>query len=313
VQSFVSDGVRRPGRVAAAFVRRVRWMLSARRYDLLWMQYEALPWLPDAAERLLTPAAVPYVVDYDDAQFHRYDEHPRAMVRRVLGSKLDRVMSRAAVVVAGNKYLAERARAANARDIEVIPSAVDLARFPLTPAVTDGPFTIGWIGSPSSTPYLSAIAEPLREVCRAIRARVVLVGAGPVNLPGVPIERVTWDEATETQHLESFDVGIMPLTDGPWERGKCGFKLVQYMASGRPVVASAVGANTDIVRHGQTGFLASSAQDWVRALQTLAASPDLRRSMGASGRALVEREYSTAVVREKLLQVFRRAVGGASV
>jgi glycosyltransferase involved in cell wall biosynthesis len=308
VSSFMADGTRRPQHVATAFVRRVRWLLRARRYDLLWMQYEALPWLPDVVERSLTPTGVPYVVDYDDAQFHRYDEHPNTAVRRLLGSKLDRVMSRAAVVVAGNQYLAGRARAANAVNVEVIPSAVDLERFQLTPGASEGPFTIGWVGSPISSRYLSEIAEPLREVCRSICARVVLVGAGAVDLPGVPVERVEWDEATEAQHLERFDVGIMPLTDGPIERGKCGFKLVQYMASGRPVVASAVGANQDIVRHGRTGFLASSADDWVRALQALAASPDLRRRMGASGREVVEREYSTAVVRDRLLEVFRRAV-----
>jgi glycosyltransferase involved in cell wall biosynthesis len=310
VRTFVSDGTRRPEHVATAFFKRVRWLLRANSYDLLWMQYEALPWLPDVVERVLTPSGVPYIVDYDDAQFHRYDKHPVSAVRYLLGSKLDRVMSRAAVVVAGNQYLAERARAANATDIEVIPSAVDVERYRLQTRVSsDGPFTIGWIGSPISTHYLSAIAEPLREVCRTIHARVVLVGAGTVDLPGVPIERLEWNEATEAECLEGFDVGIMPLTDGPLERGKCGFKLVQYMASARPVVASAVGANIQIVRHGQTGFLASTSQEWVRALQMLAAAPDLKRRMGASGRAVVEREYSTAVVRTRLLKVFRRAIG----
>jgi glycosyltransferase involved in cell wall biosynthesis len=312
VKSFVSHGTRPPKHVAAAFFKRVRWLLRARQYDLLWMQYEALPWLPDIVERVLTPSRVPYVVDYDDAQFHRYDEHPTALVRRMLGSKLDRVMSRAAVVVAGNQYLADRARAAKATDIELLPSAVDLSRYPLRPALAvERPFTIGWIGSPISTHYLALVAEALREVCLAISARVVLIGAGSIDLPGVPVERLEWNERTEANHLEGFDVGIMPLTDGPTERGKCGFKLVQYMASARPVVASAVGANPEIVRHGETGFLVSSAEDWVRALLALAVAPDLRRRMGAAGRAVVEREYSTAVVRERLLEVFRRAAGSA--
>lgn len=310
VKSFVSDGRRRTSHVASAFLRRVAWLRRARKYDLIWMQYEALPWLPDFVERALTPSAVPYVVDYDDAQFHRYDKHSSSLIRNLLGSKLDRVMSRAAVVVAGNEYLAARARAAHARDIEVLPSAVDVDRYsPVWHDRADAPFTIGWIGSPVSTHYLSLVAEPLRIVCQKVPARVVLIGAGPVDLPGVPVERLDWEEATETERLRSFDVGIMPLKSGPTELGKCGFKLIQYMAGGRPVIASAVGANLQIVREGETGFLAASDDEWVRSLLALAASPELRRRMGAAGRALAEREYSTAVVGRKLIGVFERAVG----
>ena len=310
VKSFVSDGTRHSNHIVAAFLRRLRWLLRARRYDLLWMQYEALPWLPDVVERALTPAGVPYVVDYDDAQFHRYDRHPAAAVRSLLGSKLDHVMSRAAVVVAGNEYLASRARAARAPDIEIVPSGVDVTRYSAVwRRRLHTPFTIGWIGSPISTHYLSLIAEPLRRFCRAVSARVVLIGAGECDLPGVPVERIAWDEATEGEQLERFDVGIMPLTNGPTELGKCGFKLIQYMASGRPVIASAVGANLQIVTHGETGFLVSSADDWVGALQALAASPDLRQRMGAAGRRRAEREYSTTVIGDRLLRVFQRAVG----
>jgi glycosyltransferase involved in cell wall biosynthesis len=309
VRSLVSDGTRPPQSVVKAFLHRLRWLLQAHRYDMLWIQYEALPWLPDVVERLLMPSRVPYVVDYDDAQFHRYDEHSNPLVRRLLGSKLDRVMARAAIVVAGNQYLAGRARRAQAADVEIIPSAVDLERFRPAPAAEDAPFTIGWIGSPVSAKYLADVADPLRQVCQASGARVVLVGAGPVNLPGVPTEHIAWDEATEAAQVARFDVGIMPLRDGPIERGKCGFKLLQYMACGRPVIASAVGANPEIVQHGETGFLTSSPEDWIHALQALAASPDLRRRMGANGRIVVERQYSTAVVRERLLQVFRRAAG----
>ncbi len=307
VKSFVSDGTRRSGHIVAAFLRRVRWLLRARQYDLLWMQYEALPWLPDLLERGLMPAGVPYVVDYDDAQFHQYDLNPSAIVRWLLKDKLDGIMARAAAVVAGNDYLATRARQAGATEVLVLPSAVDVSLYRASLNDAASPFTIGWIGSPTTAQYLMSIADALREACRQLPARLVLVGSGPIDLPGVPIEVRGWQESTEADEIATFDVGIMPLTDGPWEQGKCGFKLLQYMAAGLPTIASPVGANKVIVRHGTTGFLARTSEDWMRAFVALAESKDLCARMGRAGRQVAEREYSTTVVAPRLLETLIRA------
>jgi glycosyltransferase involved in cell wall biosynthesis len=151
------------------------------------------------------------------------------------------------------------------------------------------------------------IADALREASRQLPARVVLVGSGPIDLPGVPVEVRTWQESTEADEICNFDVGIMPLADGPWEQGKCGFKLLQYMAAGLPAIASPVGANKVIVRHGTTGFLATTSDDWMRAFVALAESKELRRRMGLAGRQVVEREYSTSVVAPRLLEALIRA------
>lgn len=307
VTSFVSEQGRRPGLVAGAVLRRVRWLLRSRRFDLLWMQYEALPWFPDRFERWLMPAGVPYVVDYDDAQFHRYDLHSSAAVRWLLSGKHDGIMARAAAVLTGNDYLAARARQAGAVTVRMLPSAVDVGHYRIASPHEASPFTIGWIGSPTTARYLPLIAASLREASRRLGARVVLIGSGSVDLPGVPVEVRPWNESTEADEVATFDVGIMPLADGPWEQGKCGFKLLQYMAAGLPAIASPVGANNVIVRHGVTGMLATTSEEWIRAFTALAESKDLRARMGLAGRAVVEREYSTAIVAPRLLEALTRA------
>ena len=138
-----------------------------------------MPFLPALVEHLLLRGGPPRVVEYDDAVFHRYDRHRSALVRRLLGAKIDRLMAGAAVVVAGNAYLAARARAAGARDVAIIPSVVDLDRYPVAPPPAGGPPVIGWIGSPSTAAALDAIAPALARVCAGGRARVVLVGVTP--------------------------------------------------------------------------------------------------------------------------------------
>ena len=129
------------------------------------------------------------------------------------------------------------------------------------------------------------------------------VGRGSVprsTLPAVPTEHVPWTEAAEVAAIAEFDVGIMPLADEPWERGKCGYKLIQYMACGLPVVASPVGVNRQIVEHGVNGFLAETPTQWDEALRTLLADPALRQRMGQAGRQKVERQFSLQVTGPKV-------------
>ncbi|WP_448208335.1 glycosyltransferase family 4 protein [Azospirillum sp. sgz302134] len=305
--------------IATAYARRIVRIMEARHFDLMWIEKELLPWLPYGAERWFLESAPPYIVDFDDAWFHHYDRSRWPLVRRLLGRKLDRVMSRAALVTVGNAYLAGRAESAGARSIEILPTVVDLNRYTASPspdgaerdgAERDGaPPVIGWIGSPITDHYLSLIADPLRRMVEGKDARICLVGATPGALGGVACDRHPWREDTETRHIAAFDIGIMPLDDTPWERGKCGYKLIQYMACGKPVVASPVGVNRDIVEHGVNGFLAESRQDWMDALRRLAADPDLRRRLGAAGRAKVERSYSLSGIAPRLIHLLRAASG----
>ena len=291
--------------VFSAYLRRLATLMLAQDFDLLWLEKEFLPWMPAWIEVLL--ARQPYVVDYDDAVFHRYDLHRNAFVRRVLGRKIDRVMQNATLVVAGNEYLAERARTAGAKRVEILPSVVDADLYAPALARASG-FTIGWIGSPVTAPYLEQVRPALEMLTSGNQAKVSLIGAGDaIKWKNANVQILPWREEDEIQNIQQFDVGIMPLVDEPFERGKCGYKLIQYMACGLSVIASPVGVNRQIVEHGVTGFLAESEQDWQKALIFLRENPEKRREMGMAGRAKMEREYSLQAATPKLASLLRSA------
>ncbi|GAB4183526.1 MAG: glycosyltransferase family 4 protein [Thalassobaculales bacterium] len=282
--------------IAAAYLRRIGDLATATA-DLIWLEKEALPFVPAWLERLFWRR--PVAVDLDDAVFHRYEAIPG------LAGKIDGVMARAGLVVAGNAYIAERAAAAGARRVEMLPTVVDLGHYPALPPAGQG-FTIGWIGSPVTAPYLEAVRPALSALVRE-GARLLLIGAGEAALPGLPAERRPWREEREAADLAEIDVGIMPLPDLPFERGKCGYKLIQYMAAGRPTVASPVGVNAALADGGRSGLLPGSAAEWTAALRALRDDPDRRIAMGAAGRALVERHYCLAVAAPRLVSLLESA------
>lgn len=297
-----------PLRLAAAYANRVAALAQARRFDLVWLEKEALPWLPAwVEERFLR--RIPYVMDLDDAWFHRYGHHRQAVARRLLGDKLERLARGARVVLAGSPYLVDWARRAGAGDVRLLPTVIDLNRYPApVPPPVGQPFTVGWMGSASTVRYLEQVGDALRALNGAARLRVIGGTAPP--LPGVTIETEPWSEDGEVAALSRFDVGVMPLPDEPWERGKCGYKLIQYMAAGRPVIASPVGVNTTLVEPGVNGFLAANRVEWIDALRRLADDPALRVRMGEAGRRLVETRYSLQAVAPDLLLALRTAAGG---
>jgi len=294
-------------RIAQAYAFRLLQLARSISFDLVWIEYELFPWLPALGERLLTGLRIPYVVDYDDAIYHRYQLHRNSLVRVLLGRKIDVIMRRANTVIVGNNYLRDRAQATGARRVERLPTVVDLERYPTPPEAEGRIFTVGWIGSPSTVRYLSLIAPVLGDFCRQNKARFVVVGAREAALEGVTAEFRPWSEATEVEDILRFDVGIMPLPDEPWERGKCGYKLIQYMACARAVIASPVGSNREIVEQGVDGFLASTDQHWRSALETLRDEADLRVRMGRAGRQKVETSYSTRVTAPHLASILERA------
>lgn len=290
------------GSLFMAYVRRLRTLKRRMRYDVLWLEKEALPWLPAWIE-IARLQGIPYVVDYDDAWFHRYESH---WLSPLLGHKIDAVMRVAHTVVAGNDFLARRAHAAGARQVEIVPSAIDLDRYQnLSARLPEGSMNVGWIGIPLNAHYLSIIAPALRAV-QGVNLQVV-GGAVPGELAGIKAESFPWTEDTEIEQIAGFDVGIMPLHDTPWERGKCAYKLLQVMAAGKPVIASPVGANREVVHHGVNGFLADTPDQWAEALRALAADPALRQRMGEEARKTVADRYASAFIAGRLAAILREA------
>jgi glycosyltransferase involved in cell wall biosynthesis len=295
-----------------AYLHRLRALTQANRYDLVWMEKELLPFLPAVAERWLNAIGVPFLVDYDDAMFHRYDLHRFWPVRFLLGQKIDAVMKNATAVVAGNDYLAKRAENAGAKCIHIVPTVVDLNRYPDVHKKEDdhsrNPLVVGWIGTPKTSRYLKPLRKTFEFIQSKYNVRFVAVGASKNSLADLPLEVWPWTERTEAESIRNFDIGIMPLDDSPWERGKCGYKLIQYMACSLPVIASPVGINVDIVSDSRSGLLASTPAEWECALSELLKNAKLRRQMGSFGRQEVERTYNLAVQGPILKRIFKESI-----
>lgn len=306
-ESWLEGRLRSFSIVASAMFKRLRVVLTTNNFDVIWVEKELFPFLPGAFEGLLARSGVPYIVDYDDAIFHRYDQSRHAPMRWLLGTKLDRLLQHSFAVSAGNGYLADYARSRGAQCVIRLPTVVDLDRYHVSPETEAGEIRIGWIGSPSTAPYLSLISEPLRLLSIERAIRLVTVGAPKLTMPGVRLEQHSWSLETEARLVSTFHIGVMPLANTLWERGKCGYKLIQYMACGRPVVASAVGVNPEIVSC-DIGCLASDDEGWLLALRRLSNSAELRQAMGNAARARVEQRYCLQVTSSQLIEKLREAV-----
>ena len=195
-------------------------------------------------------------------------------------------------VVAGNEYLAEIFRARGCA-VTVLPTVVDPARYIVKQhGPTDAPRLV-WIGSRSTLPYVREHLAALERAARDVPGlKLVTIADETLENPPLPVEHVAWSADAEAAALVRGDIGIAPTPSDRWTLGKCGFKIVQYMAAGLPVVASPVGANAEIVREGETGYLPARMQDWSEVIARLARDPELRARLGQAGRARVEREYS---------------------
>jgi glycosyltransferase involved in cell wall biosynthesis len=269
------------------------------RYDAFFVYREAYPIGPAVLETLLSRSAGrPLVYDFDDAIFLSNSSDANRIVSALkYPQKVESIIRRSALVLAGNEYLAGYARARNS-NVAVLPTCVDTTVFAprATPAPPGATPVIGWIGTHSTTRYLKLLAAPLRRLAATDTFVLRLSGtAEPVHLDGVTTVDEPWRMDREVELFNTCDIGVYPLPDDEWARGKCGFKAIQFMACGVPVVAAAVGVNREIIQDGVNGFLASNEEEWTAALKRLIADPDLRRRIGAAGRRTIEERYSLAV------------------
>lgn len=247
------------------------------------------------------------VFDLDDAVFLRDSYAPKGVPDPRRLRRFAATVAASDAVVAGNNFLAaEAARWTSTNRTYVIPTCVEPARYPvLEPWPFAAPLQLVWIGSSSTLPSLQALAPSLEEAGRTLPGLQLKVICNRFShFAQVTVVECPWSEANETEEIAGADVGISWLPDDRWSRGKCGLKVLQYMAAGLPVVANPVGVHTEMVRHGETGFLAATPAEWVAAVSLLASDAELRERLGQAGRRLVEMNYSVAVGARRWLTVF---------
>ncbi|HEY1189081.1 MAG TPA: glycosyltransferase family 4 protein [Gemmata sp.] len=259
-------------------------------YDAVIVQRKLLPsW----AITLLRRRVKKLLFDFDDAVYLRdsysakgFDDPKRAARFRATVRACD-------LVVGGNEFLAAEAQKyVPANRVAVIPTCVDVTKYPSAAHTAPGPALV-WVGSSSTLQGLERFAPTLSAVGKAVpNARLKLICDRFAEFPNLPVERCPWSEATEAAEIAGADIGIGWVPDDPWSRGKCGLKVLQYQAAGLPVVANPVGVQARFVRAGETGFCASTTEEWVNAVRALAHDAALRKRLGETARREVEARYS---------------------
>ena len=295
-----------------AFLRqtlaRLRLLRRRDRFDLVLVYREAYPFGPPVIEALFARRDRPLVYDFDDAIFlSNSSEANRFASVFKYPRKVASIISRSSAVIAGNEYLAGFARAHNP-SVTVIPTCIDTDVFkPRTDAGPSGGVpVVGWIGTPTTAAYLRAIAAPLGRLAATRRFVFRVSGSSePIAIDAVSVANEPWSLDGEVRLFSTCDIGVYPLEDDEWARGKCGFKAIQFMACGVPVVASAVGVNREIIEDGVNGFLASTGDEWVEKAGRLLDDAALRRRIGAAGRETIEARYSLRVNAPRLVATLR--------
>jgi len=299
VRNLYSKRKNSPIKITKDIIKRIFFlMFNKRKYDVLIIEKELFTNLPYFLERFLLKG-VTYTLDYDDAISINYK---KSRIKRIfLKNKIDTLTKYASIVTVGNRWYWNEL--VNGR-LWYLPTVVDLEAYKKIDAekCSNNIPIIVWIGSPATVQYLSTISEALRRLSKKHDFILRVIG-GDFALEGVKVECFKWSQDSEFRYIHESDIGIMPLLDTIWEKGKCGFKLIQYMASGIPTVASPEPANVEITVQGSTGFIASNDDEWVKYMSILIENKALRGQMGAAARKRAEECYSYQVWGSKFVRL----------
>ena len=282
--------------VTKAFARRIGTIREVRKYDVVYVFREAAILGPAFIEYWVHATKVPMIFDFDDAVFVPYKSPSNGYLSLLkFPSKVRTICRLSAHVMAGNAYLADYARQVN-DSVSIVPTTIDTEKYQPRASETDSAVpTIGWSGSYSTVQHLDTLRGALQRLAKREKFKLRVIGTSEYSIDGVDVQAIQWRSETETQDLLPIDIGIMPLPDDPWSRGKCGLKALQYMALGIPSVSSPVGVNSEIIDDGRNGMLASTEDEWIEKLATLLRSVELRKKLGDAGRITVETKYSAEV------------------
>jgi len=267
--------------------------------------------LPQWVIALLRRRVRRLIFDFDDAVWLRDSYSAKGFDDARRAARFRATMEACDLVIAGNEYLAAEARKfASADRVRIIPTCVDVTKYPTASHTERADLRLVWVGSSSTLKGLERFVPTLSAIGRAVSGvRLKLVCDRFAEFPGLAVEQCAWNEATEAEEIAAADIGIGWVPDDPWSRGKCGLKVLQYQAAGLPVVANPVGVQADFVRDGETGFRATTTDEWVNAIRTLAANTELRKRLGAAGRKQVEARFSVEAGGRLWVEALARFMG----
>jgi len=289
--------------------RRRSLLRQVKDYDLVYILREAALLGPPIFEKLIHQRRVPIVFDFDDAIFVSYRSPSNGYLSYLkFASKTKTICRLASHVMVGNPYLAEYALQVNDR-VTVIPTTIDTEKYRVTRrAEQNGPPVIGWTGSYSTVQHLDTLRGALKKLAERESFRLRVIGTPNYECAPIDVEAMPWRADTELEDLSAIDIGVMPLPDDRWSKGKCGLKALQFMALGIPTVCSPVGVNTDIIQDDENGLIAGTEDEWVDKLSRLLREAELRQRLGQAGRATVEAKYSAITQTPRVYEIFKSVI-----
>lgn len=279
-------------------------------FDIIFICREALMTRSTWFERAFKKSGARIVFDFDDAIWlSNVSEANKRWSWVKHAGKTAKLIALSDLVLAGNDYLAEFARPINA-NVMVMPTTIDTEEYQPRTMRADGPVVIGWSGSITTIQHFQYAVPTLLKLKARYGDRIAIrvVGDGSFSRPELGIKGLPWRKETELDDLRAMDIGIMPLPDDQWSRGKCGLKGLQYMALGIPTLMSPVGVNNDIIQHGVDGYLPRSEAEWVEQISRLVEDAELRSAVGAAGRKTVVERYSLSAWKHRYTDIFNELI-----
>lgn len=283
--------------------RRLATLFFVRKYDIVFLQRETLPLVYPLIDLAICRLSRRVIFDFDDAIYSAAENSSALVAKLSDPRRAERIFRQCDAVIAANHVLAEYAKPYASR-MAVIPTALDFNRYRTTKVDRkNDKITIGWIGSPFTVFYLEMLLSVFSKLARKFAFEVKCVGAELSGQFDFPLKCLPWKLEREIQDVKSFDIGVMPLTDDPWSRGKSGLKVLQYMAAGVAVIASPVGVNSEIICHGQNGLLATTPDEWLHALEQLIENEALRQKLAEAAIATVRETFDINVTAGQIIKV----------
>lgn len=293
--------------VARSYAQRYKDAMKASTYDIIYIQREAFMTGSTYFEKVFSESAAKVVFDFDDSIWLSNVSEANKKFNWLKNSgKTANIIKLADMIFAGNQYLADYARQYN-ENVEIIPTTIDTDEYQrLDIPNEDGKICIGWSGSITTIQHFEYAIPFLKKVKEKFgdKVKFKVVGDGSYKNVELGIEGLPWRKDTELADLSSFDIGIMPLPDDEWAKGKCGLKGLQYMALEIPTLMSPVGVNAEIIQDGDNGFLATDIDEWVDKISKLVESAELRKEMGQKARQTVLDKYSVQALKDTYLRLF---------